>query len=70
MKYEIPEMLKVGGGAIVNMSSVLGLSAFRELSAYTASKHGVVALTRTAALEYAAKGIRINAGPCRDIDID
>ncbi len=61
MKYEILAMLKSGGGTIVNMASVLGLSGFGKLSAYSASKHGIVALTKTAALEYAEKGIRINA---------
>jgi len=61
MKYEIPEMLKRGGGTIVNMASVLGLSGAGKLSAYSASKHGIVALTKTAALEYSEKGIRINA---------
>jgi len=61
MKYEIPEMLKHGQGAIVNMSSVAGLKGERMGVAYHASKHGVVGLTKAAAMEYAAKGIRINA---------
>lgn len=61
MKYEIPEMLKSGGGAIVNNASVAGLTGLRNFSAYTASKHGVVGLTRAAALEYAKAGLRINA---------
>lgn len=64
MKYQIPAMLEAGGGAIINISSILGSVAFAHAPAYTAAKHGVVGLTRAAALEYSALGLRINSvGP-------
>lgn len=61
MKYEIEAMLKTGGGAIVNNSSIAGVIGFPGASVYVASKHAVMGLTRSAALEYSAQGIRINA---------
>ena len=61
MKYEIPQMLRQGGGAIVNTSSVAGLIGMKGSAAYGSAKHGVVGLTKTAALEFATRGVRINA---------
>ncbi|WP_340314933.1 SDR family NAD(P)-dependent oxidoreductase [Rhizorhabdus argentea] len=61
MRAQIPPMLAGGGGAIVNMASISALRGMRGLAAYTASKHAVLGMTRAAAVDYAAQGIRINA---------
>ncbi|KGJ09350.1 SDR family oxidoreductase [Paracoccus versutus] len=64
MRYGIPAMLESGGGAIVNMASILGSVGFNGAGAYVSAKHAVVGMTKNAALEYAAQGIRVNSvGP-------
>ncbi|MFG2561271.1 SDR family NAD(P)-dependent oxidoreductase [Streptomyces sp. NPDC048496] len=64
LRYELPAIVAAGGGAVVNMSSILGTNGFAGSPAYVAAKHGAVGLTKTAALEHAAQNVRINAvGP-------
>ena len=64
MKYEVPAILAAGGGAIVNMASILGSNGWAGSAAYVAAKHALVGMTKSAALEYSAHGLRVNAvGP-------
>jgi NAD(P)-dependent dehydrogenase (short-subunit alcohol dehydrogenase family) len=70
LRYEIPAMLKIGGGAIVNTSSVAGHIGMAEVSVYTVSKHAVEGLTKAVALEFAKQDIRVNAVAPAGIDTD
>lgn len=78
MRYQIPAMLNNGNGSIINVTSILGSVGFANSAAYVAAKHGVVGLTKSASLEYSAKGLRVNSvGPAfiktpllKDLDKD
>lgn len=64
MRYEIPAMLESGGGAVINISSILGSVGFQQSAAYVSAKHAVLGLTKTAAIEYSKQGVRVNSvGP-------
>lgn len=64
MRYQIPAMIDSGGGSIINMASILGSVGFAQSIAYVTAKHGVVGMTKTAAIEYSAQGVRVNSvGP-------
>lgn len=64
VKYAVPHIINSGGGSIINIASILGAVGFAQSVAYVAAKHGVVGLTKTAALEFSAQGVRVNAvGP-------